>query len=81
LLPLLCIDHLTMTLHLRLHTTRFDWSVDAWRVVLSAAQAATHKCNSRCADAKCTKFDLEYNCPVRCACGLEDAAPPGESGP
>ena len=28
--------------------------------------AQAHKCTSRCADGKCTKWDWDFNCPVQC---------------
>ena len=33
--------------------------------------ALWHKCTSRCADGKCTKFDWDHNCPVQCSCNAE----------
>ncbi|EKX40553.1 hypothetical protein GUITHDRAFT_142658 [Guillardia theta CCMP2712] len=32
----------------------------------AADAAASHKCNSRCADGKCNKYDWEFACPVVC---------------
>jgi len=37
--------------------------------------AAAHRCNSRCADGKCNKYDWEYSCPVVCRCERELPSP------
>ena len=46
------------------------------RNIAAAEEAArTHKCTSRCADGKCTKYDWDHNCPVQCRCEGETPYP------